>query len=142
MKKQIEHRIFYQYSPETVWEYLTKPELIEQWLMKNNFQPVVGHDFEFRANPLPDYNWDGIIYCKVLEVVPQKNLTYSWKLGPGDGKITIDSIVTFTLTEKNNGTELHLVHSGFKEMSGFSIISLMDAGWLRNMKKIDELLNK
>jgi len=68
-------------------------------------------------------------------------LVYTWKGGDNDGNISLDSVVTWTLIEKENGTELVLDHSGFmgKEVSMFSI---MNAGWLRNMQFIDELIKK
>ena len=30
------------YAPEKIWRALTQPHLIEEWLMKNDFEPVVG----------------------------------------------------------------------------------------------------
>ena len=33
------------HPPEKVWRALTESSLIEQWLMKNDFQPVAGHSF-------------------------------------------------------------------------------------------------
>jgi uncharacterized protein YndB with AHSA1/START domain len=139
MSKTINHTLFYAHPPEIVWEYLTKPELIEQWLMKNDFQPVVGHEFRFHTRPLPQFDFDGIVYCKVLEVVPQKKLVYSWKGGPAPGRITMDSVVKWTLLAKNNGTELLLEHSGIIENVG--IYEAMNEGWLKNIKRIDELIN-
>ena len=53
MTKSIQHKFFFPHPPEVVWEYLTKAELMEQWLMKNDFQPIVGYDFQFRIKPLP-----------------------------------------------------------------------------------------
>jgi uncharacterized protein YndB with AHSA1/START domain len=79
----------------------------------------------------------------VLEIIPNKKLVYSWKGGPGPGEIIMDSIVEWTLTEKNSGTEVDLMHSGFKE--GFEqvpIFSAMENGWLKNMKEIYQLINK
>ena len=38
------------HPPEKIWRALTQGPLIEQWLMKNDFQPVVGHRFNFRAD--------------------------------------------------------------------------------------------
>jgi uncharacterized protein YndB with AHSA1/START domain len=29
------------YAPEKIWRALTQPHLIEEWLMKNDFKPVV-----------------------------------------------------------------------------------------------------
>ena len=88
---------------------------------------------------MPNYDFDGNIYCVVLEVIPNKKLSYSWKGGPGDGRITLDSVVEWTLHEKDNGTELHLVHSGFKETNAL-MFSIMNDGWLKNMHKIGEYL--
>ena len=144
MTKSIHHQFFFQHSPEVVWEYLTKAELIAQWLMENDFQPLIGYDFQFRSRPLPDLNFDGIIYCKVVEVVPLKKLSYSWKLGPGGGRITIDSLVVWTLHPKEGGTQLLLEHSGFKEtedISLYTLYTMMDAGWLKNINKIAEIIN-
>jgi uncharacterized protein YndB with AHSA1/START domain len=141
MTKSIRHQFFFQHPPEVVWEYLTKAELMAQWLMENDFEPIVGYDFQFRTRAMPDYHFDGIIYCKVLEVVPFKKLSYSWKSGPGNGKITIDSLVEWTLHPKEEGTQLSLDHSGFTETQGLSLYPLMDAGWLKNIQKIAELIN-
>ena len=33
------------YAPEKIWRALTEPHLIEEWLMKNDFEPVVDHKF-------------------------------------------------------------------------------------------------
>lgn len=139
MTKSIHHKYFFSHQPEVVWDYLTKAELIEQWLMKSNFLPIVGYDFTFTTRPLPSLNFDGIVYCKVLEIIPFKKLSYSWKGGPGEGKITLDSIVVWTLQPNDNGTELVLEHTGFKE-TDFTMFSVMDEGWLKNIKKIGELI--
>ena len=37
------------HPPEKIWRALTSAELVGQWLMNNDFQPVVGHRFNFRA---------------------------------------------------------------------------------------------
>jgi uncharacterized protein YndB with AHSA1/START domain len=141
MTKSIQHKLFYPHSPAIVWEYLTTPELMAQWLMPTDFQPIVGFDFQFRTNPIPKFDFDGIVYCKVLEVVAHKKLSYSWKGGPGDGTITMDSVVIWTLAEKDGGTDLSLEHSGFKVLTNLPIFQSMEDGWLKNMKKIAEQIN-
>ena len=140
MQKTINHKIFFSQSPEEVWEYLTRPELIELWLMKTDLQPTVGHQFQFWTKPMPSHDFDGNVYCTVLEVMPFQKLSYSWKGGPGDGRITLDSVVAWTLVPKDNGTELQLVHSGFKEMENLFMYTIMNDGWLKNMNKIVELI--
>jgi uncharacterized protein YndB with AHSA1/START domain len=140
MEKVIQHQLFYPHPPAAVWEYITDAELISQWLMKSNFLPVVGHEFQFKAGPMPEMNFDGTFYCKVLEVVPLKKLVYSWQFGPGTGKVT-NSVVTWTLTPKNNGTELLLVHNGFKGAAFMKMFNSMSEGWLKHITKILAILN-
>src|SRR5260221_13730680 len=52
------------HPPEKIWRALTQGALIEAWLMKNDFQAVVGHSFNFRATPMP--RWNGVVDCQVL----------------------------------------------------------------------------
>ena len=63
-------------SPDKVWRALTQSALMGEWLMKNDFEPVVGHRFTFRADPMP--HWNGVTDCEVLVVEPSKRLSYSW----------------------------------------------------------------
>jgi uncharacterized protein YndB with AHSA1/START domain len=141
MINTIKHTFFYSHKPEAVWEYLTKPELMAQWLMPNDFKPLVGHDFQFRSKPMPNFNFDGIFHCKVLELVPNKKLVYTWNGGPNPDKTTLDSKVMWTLIPKDKGTELQLEHSGFAtEEAMLPIFSAMDKGWLQNIEKIAKFL--
>lgn len=141
MKTEIKHQWVYEQSPNEIWEYLTQPELIALWLMPNNFKAELGHEFEFRTNPIPTLNLSGIFYCKILEIIPHKKLTYSWKGGPGKGITTLNTIVEWTLEEQKNGTILSLRHSGFKE-ENYSILTGMTDGWLKNIEKMADQLNK
>jgi uncharacterized protein YndB with AHSA1/START domain len=90
---------------EKVWRALTQGQLIEEWLMKNDFLPVVGHRFQFRSTPVP--NWNGIIDGEVLVVEPTSKLAFSW------GTLGLESLVTWTLTPTDRGTFLRMEHSGF-----------------------------
>jgi uncharacterized protein YndB with AHSA1/START domain len=93
------------HPPEKIWRALTQPLLIAEWLMKNDFEPAVGHQFKLRADPQP--NWNGVIDCQVLTVEPNKTLAYTW------GTLGLESAVTFTLTPTRTGTHLRMEHSGF-----------------------------
>ena len=42
------------HPPEKLWRALTQPHLIEEWLMKNDFKPDVGHRFNLRGE------WGGV----------------------------------------------------------------------------------
>ena len=113
MQTEIKHRWLYHCGPELIWDFLTRPELLSQWLMNNDIKPVIGHQFMFKTKALPAMEFDGNVYCEILEVIPNQKLSYSWKGGPGDGSINLDSVVTWTLEAKDGGTELNLVHNGF-----------------------------
>ena len=141
MSTSVKHQYFFPQGPEMVWEYLTRAELMELWLMPNNFLPIPGHEFEFRIKPVPALDFDGIVYCKVLEIVPHQKLSYSWKTGPGNGKIELDSIVVWKLVPKENGTQLLLEHTGFKEAENFKMYTAVNDGWYKNIEKIAVLLN-
>jgi uncharacterized protein YndB with AHSA1/START domain len=140
MTKTIKHQFFFAHPPATVWEYLTTAELMGQWLIPNDFQPIVGLDFQFTTKPIPSLNFDGIFYCKVLELIPFKKLTYSWKSGPGHGEITLESIVRWKLEAKDNGTELFLEHSGFERPGNENFYNGLLQGWAEKFPKIVELL--
>lgn len=104
--------------------------------MKNNFKPVVGHEFQFVTNSNAELNFGGTFNCKVLEVVPFKKLSYTWQCGSIEGKVNIDSVVNWTLIPKDNGTELFLEHNGFKIMENLPLFNSMQEGWLKHMTKI------
>ena len=89
------------FSAEKIWRALTQPHLIEEWLMKNDFEPVVGHRFNLRAD------W-GAVDCRVLIVEPSKTLSYTW------GAYGLESVVTWTLTPTSTGTHLRMEQSGFR----------------------------
>ncbi len=140
MQNEIKNEWIYQQSPNEVWEYLTQAELIALWLMPNNFKPIPGYEFQFRAKPIPSLELDGIFHCKVLEIVPFLKLTYSWKGGSGNGVFTLDTVVEWTLEKYGKGTKLFLKQSGFKEVN-LAIFNAMTDGWKTNIQKMINHLN-
>ena len=141
MQKEINHTFFFSHPTETVWDYLTKPELVSEWLMENDIKPIVGHKFQFRAKPAPSIEFDGICYCEILEVMPFKQLSYSWKCSPINDGYKIDTVVIWTLTPKDNGTELNLCQTGFKEKENEIFYMAMNNGWAKNVEKLLQNLN-
>ncbi len=142
MQRNIRHQFIFPHPPEIVWNYLTDPVLLSQWLMPNDFRPVAGHKFQFRAKAQTRLGFDGNIYCEVLEVIPLKKLSYAWRGGPGPGKVSLDSVVVWTLTEKENGTELLLEHKGFEGMKNFIAYLVMNKGWVRIGKRMLQRINQ
>ncbi len=98
---------------ERVWNALTDPATLSRWMLfkSNDFQPVVGHAFQFRDAP----GFDGVIDCEVLEVDKPRRLSYTWasdQVGPSN--LQFPTVVTWTLTEAEGGvTRLHLEQTGF-----------------------------
>ena len=97
------------FPPEKLWRALTQPHLIEEWLMKNDFEPVVGRRFNLRNTPRPDVNI--VLECQVLAVEPNKTLSYTWNFDDAASGLT--SVVTFTLTPTRLGTHLRMEQTGF-----------------------------
>jgi uncharacterized protein YndB with AHSA1/START domain len=87
--------------PEKIWRALTQPHLIEEWLMNNDFKPVVDHRFNLSAD------W-GVVDCRVMSVEPNKTLAYTW------AAYGLESVVTWTLTPTSTGTHLRMEQSGFR----------------------------
>jgi len=100
------------HPPEKIWRALTQGPLIEEWLMKNDFQPVVGHRFNFRATPMP--HWNGVVDCRVLVVEPNKRLSYSWDASGEEAAGGLKTVVTWTLTPTKDGVLVRMEQSGFR----------------------------
>lgn len=96
----------FSHPPEKLWRALTESQFLAQWMMKNDFQPVPGHKFQFRSDPAP--NWNGIVDCEVLVVEPRKRLSYNWGVAEN-----MQWVVLWTLTPTENGTHLRMEQSGF-----------------------------
>ena len=97
---------------EKIWRALTKGPLIEEWLMNNDFQPVVGHSFNFRATPMP--HWNGVVDCQVLVVEPNRQLSYRWNASGEEAAGGLKTTVTWTLTPTKGGTLVRMEQSGFR----------------------------
>jgi len=114
------------HPPEKIWRALTQPHLIAEWLMKGDFKPVVGHQFDFRAD------W-GAVDCEVLEVKPNETLSYSW------GDHDLKSVVTWRLTRTGIGTHLRMEQSGFRSDQP-RYYGGAKAGWPRFFESLEQVL--
>lgn len=98
----------FSHPPAKLWRALTQPHLIEEWLMRNDFAPRVGHRFNLTGD------WGGVLDCEVLELEPERRLAYSWDYAHEDPAFDLKSIVTFTLTPTDAGTHLRMEQAGFR----------------------------
>ena len=119
------------FAPEKIWRALTQPHLIEEWLMKNDFKPVVDHRFNLRKNPKPDVSI--VVDCQVLAVEPHKTLSYTW------AAYGLESIVTWTLTPTRTGTLLRMEQSGFRPDQKQAYHGARH-GWQQYVANLEQLL--
>lgn len=119
--------------PERVWRALTQPHLIEEWLMKNDFRPEVGHRFNLSGD------WGGVLDCEVLAIEPHRMLSYTWNFTHDDPTYNLKSVVTFTLVPTGTGTRLRMEQAGFrpdqKQAYGGA-----KAGWPQFLENLEQLL--
>ena len=116
------------FPPEKIWRALTQPHLIEEWLMKNDFKPVVDHRFSFRAD------W-GTVDCQVVTIEQNRTLSYTW------GAYGLGSVVTWTLTPTSTGTRLRMEQSGFRPDQKQAYQGAK-AGWPQFFAKLEQVLAK
>jgi uncharacterized protein YndB with AHSA1/START domain len=119
------------HPPEKIWRALTQGPLIKEWLMDNDLQPVVGHKFNFRSTPVP--NWNGVIDCEVLVVEPNKKLSYSW------GSLGLESVVVWTLVPTSGGTLVRMEHSGFRPDQEFAYKGA-NYGWQKFIGRLEQVI--
>lgn len=123
------------HPPERLWRALTQPHLMEEWLMKNDFSLSVGHKFNLRGD------WGGVLDCEVLEIAPQKSLSYTWDFNHDDKAYALRSVVTFTLTPTATGTHLRVEQSGFRPDQK-QAFGGAHAGWKQFLDKLDKVAGK
>ena len=94
--------------------------------MKNDFEPVVGHRFNFRADR-------GAVDCQVLTVELNKALSYTWDA------YGLKSVVTWTLTPTSAGTQLRMEQSGFPPDQP-QYYQGAKGGWQQFLARLDHVL--
>jgi uncharacterized protein YndB with AHSA1/START domain len=121
------------HPPEKIWRALTQPHLVEEWLMKNDMKPEVGHRFNLRGE------WGGVLDCEVLTVEPNKTLAYTWNFAHDDAAYNLQSVVTFTLTPTSTGTHLRMEQAGFRPVQK-QAFGGAKAGWAQFFTNLEQLL--
>ena len=118
---------------EKVWRALTEGPLLEQWLMKNEFAPVVGHRFQFRAEPNP--YWNGIVDSEVLELTPPDRLVLRWDSAGQE------TVVTWTLRPTDKGVLLRMEQTGFKGLQE-AYIKGAEYAWKKFVGQLEDVVAK
>ncbi len=108
MSLNLEMEVFYPYPPQRVWQVLTNRSALAAWLMENDFEPRLGHKFQFQYSALPELSVS--IDCEVIELDEPRRLSYTWL----DSMMIQPSIVSWILAPVDGGTLLQLQHKGLR----------------------------
>lgn len=117
----IERTVTMDASIPKVWKAISTSEGLASWLMPNNFKLEMGYEFTFQSQP--KRGWDGVVHCKVTEIILLERLGFTW-CGGG-----LEQYVSFDLVKlEENKTQLILVHSGWTEENKM-LRDVMYDGW-------------
>ena len=120
----------YPHPPERVWQALTDSAALAEWLMPNDFEPRVGHKFQFRAKPMP--GWRGFVECEVTEVDAPRRLAFTWL---GDKDWQTPTVVRWTLQPIDSGTLLRLEHTNLQDPWGRALHAMFSQGWKKMLEE-------
>jgi uncharacterized protein YndB with AHSA1/START domain len=99
----------YNASLKKLWQAITDNNQMKQWYFNiAEFKPQVGFEFQFTGEGKEGEKY--IHLCKVMEVIPENKLTYSWRYEGFEG----NSFVTFELSAEGEKTKLKLMHAGLE----------------------------
>ena len=105
---RIERDILIAAPPEVVWEVITEPEHMTQWLSDADFELKPGANGTISTFEI-----------RIEAVEPPRRFSFRWDA----------LLVEFTLTSEDGGTRLQLVESGFEGRDAQR--SEHDGGWTK-----------
>ena len=120
--RSIEKERFIKATPQRVFLALTEQAELERWFL-------VKAELDLRPGGAISFEWDRArgVYNKgsILVLDPPHRLSYTWEaMEPSP------TPVTFELTAENDGTRLHLIHSGIGEGKEWDhYYTLRNNGW-------------
>jgi uncharacterized protein YndB with AHSA1/START domain len=132
---------FYPHPPEKVWDALTTPRLMAQWMMEPiGFEPVVGNVFEMKTRPMPGQDFSGHIRGEVLEVAAPELLRITWSDAEADAPT--GWVISWELHPEGRGTRILFSHSGFDPGNPMMqrARSIMSPGWAGMHDQLENVL--
>lgn len=92
-----------------VWKAITDKGQMKEWYFDlDEFKPEVGFEFKFWGGPPDGERF--LHVCKILEVIPEKKLSHSWRYEGYDG----NSVLTWELFDEGDKTRVILTHGGLE----------------------------
>lgn len=101
--------IFLNARKDKVWPYISRPDKLAAWLMKNDIEPHAGHAFAFTYQPTREHH-EGKIACRVVEVDEGSRIAFSWT---DKAMGHVETLVTISLAREGGLTKLTLHHTGW-----------------------------
>jgi uncharacterized protein YndB with AHSA1/START domain len=118
--RSLEKELFIKATPERVFQALTTKDDLERWFL-------VKAEVDLRPGGAIRFEWGPGVFNvgKILVLEPPHRLSYSWEaLEPSP------TTITFELTAENDGTRLHLIHTGIGEGEDWdSYYTSVNGGW-------------
>ncbi len=132
----LQKTIFLRATPETVWDYLTKPERLAEWFHKPEHALTAGQKLEMFGTTSGDL----LIWGEVREARPPEYLEYTFTVKPMGDAV---SVVKWTLEPVAGGTRLGLLHEGLPQgAEAFGLILALDNGWDEHFGKMRTALHE
>ena len=127
MTKNIEKEPFISATPQRVFQALTDKSDLERWFVQKaevNLHPGGAIRFEWAPNVVE--------VGTILVLEPSHRLSYSWEaLEPSPTTITIE------VTAENDGTRLHLTHTGIGEGENWdNYYAALNSGWNKHLANL------
>jgi uncharacterized protein YndB with AHSA1/START domain len=125
--RTLEKDLFIKASPQRVFQALTTKEDLERWFL-------VKAELDLRPGGAIRFEWGpGVVNVgKILVLEPPHRLSYSWEaLEPSP------TTITFELIAENDGTRLHLIHTGIGEGEDWdNYYTAVNSGWSTHLKNL------
>ena len=126
-------------NSETAFHTISnEKELQKWWVDVPKLEKLVGGVvlFRFLKENSEMLDKDFVIEGKVLEIIPNQKLSYTWK--PVDDPDYPNTVVTWTIESENNKTKVTVLHSGVANTKDYSHLN---DGWEYFMNRLANLLN-
>ena len=124
MKDSIKKEQLFPHPIQKVWNAISKGEELTTWFIKADFKAEVGYRYTFSST---GENGCTEINGEIKQAHPY-TLAYTWVVA----NTKVETTVTWVLEETDQGTLLHLEHSGISKYEGDTAVAMFssfDGGW-------------
>jgi len=116
-----------------VWDAISLAEEISAWFIKADFKAETGYQYTFTHEQT-------VIKGEVLKANPVYELVYTWVVSGTD----VETVVSWKLEEKDEGTFLTLEHSGISNYPGETAVVMFNnfkGGWNSCVENLEKYLS-